>query len=115
MGMLLLLSEQESMDCEKQDNGSEVGWMDDTFESIEKHGLTLEKEYKYKALDEKCNKRKENIVYLSIDLYSDVDKSEPALVKAAAKQVSCCFQVARYRKCGAARPCLRACCIIYWP
>ena len=59
--------------------------MDDALEFIEKHGLTLEKEYKYKVVDEKCKQRKENNEYLSIDLYSNVDKSEPALVKATAK------------------------------
>ena len=102
MGKLLSLREQELIDYEKQDNGCKGGWLDDALEFIEKHGLTLEKEYKYKVVDQKCKKRKENIVYLLIDLDGDVDKSEPALVKAAAEQVSCCFQVARYRKCGAA-------------
>lgn len=85
-GELLSLSEQELIDCEKQDSGCEGGWMDDAFKFIEEHGLTLEEEYKYIAEDERCKKDKENDVYVTIDSYADVAKNEPALVKAAAKQ-----------------------------
>ena len=97
-GELLSLSEQELIDCEKQDSGCEGGWMDDAFKFIEEHGLTLEEEYKYIAEDERCKKDKENDVYVTIDSYADVAENEPALVKAAAKQVSHCFQVTQYKK-----------------
>lgn len=85
-GSLLSLSEQELIDCEKADDGCEGGWMDDAFHFVERHGLTLESEYKYIAEDERCKENKETDEYVSIDSHADVDKTEQALMIAAARQ-----------------------------
>ncbi|CAD7697511.1 unnamed protein product [Ostreobium quekettii] len=85
-GKLLSLSEQELIDCEKQDNGCRGGWMDDAFQFVKAHGITLEDEYKYLGHDEQCNLKKESERYVTIDGYADVAKSEDAVLKAAAQQ-----------------------------
>ncbi|CAD7704537.1 unnamed protein product [Ostreobium quekettii] len=86
-GELVSLSEQELIDCETTDKGCEGGWMDDAFAwVIQNHGITLEKDYQFKAVDERCNVRKEHEHFVTIDGYGDIPKSEDLMFQYAAKQ-----------------------------
>merc|ERR1712100_200536 len=53
-GKLESFSEQQLVDCSKQNNGCNGGLMDFAFKYIEKDPLELESEYPYKAKKEKC-------------------------------------------------------------
>jgi len=52
---LLSFSEQQIVDCDKDDDGCDGGWPSSALEYLEKHGgIMLESDYKYKAHDESC-------------------------------------------------------------
>lgn len=87
-GKLLLLSEQELVDCDRSTNtGCKGGLMDSAFRYIKRNGLTTEASYPYKEADGKCNARKAANKAATITSYEDVPRnSEKALLKAVANQ-----------------------------
>lgn len=85
-GKMIVLSEQELIDCDTADDGCEGGWMDDAFEFVEQYGLDTEGDYKFVGKDESCNTEKENREVVTIDSYVDVEEGEHHLLKAAARQ-----------------------------
>ncbi|CAN0929320.1 unnamed protein product [Linum grandiflorum] len=87
-GELVSLSEQELVDCSKDNNGCDGGLMEQAFKFIEQvGGLTTESNYPYEAKDESCNSAKLNVAAVQIDGYENVpENDENALMKAAANQ-----------------------------
>ena len=58
-GELVNLSEQELVDCDKENQGCDGGLMEQAFEFIKQSdGLTTENSYPYKAKDESCDSSK---------------------------------------------------------
>ncbi|CAG9861116.1 unnamed protein product [Phyllotreta striolata] len=53
-GKLVSLSEQNLVDCDKNDHGCGGGFMISALEYIEKNGIMSEKDYPYEAIDDKC-------------------------------------------------------------
>ncbi|CAI0425868.1 unnamed protein product [Linum tenue] len=86
-GELVSLSEQELVDCSKDNHGCDGGMMEQAFQFIEQvGGLTTETNYPYEAKDESCNSAK-NAAAVQIDGYEMVpENDENALMKAAANQ-----------------------------
>ncbi|XP_031125274.1 vignain-like [Ipomoea triloba] len=87
-GQLLSLSEQELVDCEKDNEGCNGGLMENAFEFIEKEGgITTEILYPYIAKDENCDSSKMNAPVVMIDGHENVpENDEYALMKAVAHQ-----------------------------
>lgn len=87
-GELASLSEQELVDCDKENQGCDGGLMEQAFEFIKQsNGLTTENSYPYKAKDESCDSSKLNGPVVIIDDYEMVpEKDEKALMKAVANQ-----------------------------
>lgn len=48
------LSEQEIVDCERKSHGCGGGWSDYALEYIRDNGISLEQDYKYRAIDGDC-------------------------------------------------------------
>lgn len=48
------LSEQQLVDCSKQNSGCNGGIMDYAFSYAEKHAIERESDYPYKGVDERC-------------------------------------------------------------
>merc|ERR1711988_935575 len=87
-GNLLSLSEQQLVDCSKQNNGCNGGLMDYAFEYSKKSPLELESEYKYKAKKGHCE-YKEAEGKVSAESFHDVTPSRSSpkqLMAAVAKQ-----------------------------
>ncbi|KAL2536720.1 KDEL-tailed cysteine endopeptidase CEP2 [Forsythia ovata] len=85
---MILLSEQELVDCDTKDNeGCNGGLMEYAFGFIiNNHGLTTESNYPYKGIDRTCNTQASHAV--KIIGYEDVPvDSESALLKAVANQL----------------------------
>lgn len=82
-GKLVSLSEQQLVDCSKQNDGCNGGLMDYAFQYIEQNGITSEASYPYKAVDGKCKKF---TPVLKITGYTDIANDESALQKAAYQQ-----------------------------
>jgi len=81
-GDLLSLSEQELVDCDRdQDQGCDGGLMDNAFTYLETHGAELESDYAYTAQDGTC-KFSESLAKVSPKGFTDVDKSETGLLNA---------------------------------
>ncbi|KAL3835629.1 hypothetical protein ACJIZ3_010365 [Penstemon smallii] len=87
-GKLVSLSEQELVDCEKDNEGCKGGLMESAYEFIKKHGgLTTENLYPYKAKDGNCDATKMNAPAVMIDAHENVpENDENALMKAVANQ-----------------------------
>ncbi|KAI3467625.1 hypothetical protein Pfo_024288 [Paulownia fortunei] len=87
-GKLVSLSEQELVDCEKDNEGCNGGLMKNAFEFIKKQGgLTTENIYPYTAKDGNCDATKMNAPVVMIDGHENVPaNNENALMKAAANQ-----------------------------
>jgi len=88
-GDLILLSEQELMDCDRSYNeGCNGGLMDYAFEFIINNGgIDTEADYPYKEKDGRCDTYRKNAKVVSIDAYEDVpENDEQALKKAVANQ-----------------------------
>ncbi|KAF5746529.1 hypothetical protein HS088_TW06G00700 [Tripterygium wilfordii] len=87
-GELVSLSEQELIDCDKENHGCNGGLMEDAFKFLEHvNGLTTEKNYPYTARDGTCDSNKLNAPEVIIDGYEMVpDNDETALMKAVANQ-----------------------------
>ncbi|KAK9831686.1 hypothetical protein WJX74_006133 [Apatococcus lobatus] len=83
-GKLTSLSEQELIDCDtSRDHGCHGGLMDFAFGFIMQNGgLDTERDYKYLALGEACNSKKEHRHIVTIDGYRDVPPNdEKSLLK----------------------------------
>ncbi|KAK4423899.1 Vignain [Sesamum alatum] len=87
-GNLVSLSEQELVDCEKDNDGCNGGLMENAYEFIKKQGgLTTENVYPYKATDGSCDAAKMNAPVVRIDGHEGVpENNEEALMKAVANQ-----------------------------
>lgn len=88
-GSLVSLSEQELVDCDKeQDNGCSGGLMDNAYDFIIKNGgIDTETDYPYTAQDSVCIEPKANRHIVTIDGFEDVPANdESALHKAVANQ-----------------------------
>ncbi|KAJ6675870.1 CYSTEINE PROTEASE [Salix viminalis] len=88
-GDLIVLSEQELVDCDKSYNeGCNGGLMDYAFEFIINNGgIDTEDDYPYLGRDGKCDTFRKNARVVSIDSYEDVPvNDETALTKAVANQ-----------------------------
>ncbi|XP_047315507.1 cysteine proteinase COT44-like [Impatiens glandulifera] len=88
-GELIVLSEQELVDCDRTLNaGCDGGLMDYAFDFIHRNGgIDTESDYPYLASDGTCDVAKENAKVVSIDGYEDVPSNdEIALQKAVAHQ-----------------------------
>ncbi|KAM0940271.1 putative chymopapain protein [Dioscorea sansibarensis] len=86
---LLSLSEQELIDCDKDENqGCNGGLMDLAFDFVKKiGGLTSEANYPYEAEEGTCDTSKENSPLVVIDGHVNVpENDENALMKAVANQ-----------------------------
>lgn len=58
-GQLVSLSEQELVDCEKDNEGCNGGLMENAYEFIKKNGgITTEGIYPYRARDSRCDSSK---------------------------------------------------------
>ncbi|XP_031285684.1 vignain-like [Pistacia vera] len=87
-GQLLSLSEQELVDCDKDNHGCDGGLMEQALDFIAKSdGLTNEESYPYTARDGSCELPKKNAPEVIIDGYEMVPESdENSLMKAVANQ-----------------------------
>ncbi|KAK6159317.1 hypothetical protein DH2020_006631 [Rehmannia glutinosa] len=88
-GEMVVLSEQELVDCDKTYNqGCNGGLMDYGFQFIiDNGGLDTEDDYPYRARDGTCDNYRKNAHVVSIDSYEDVpENDEQALMKAVAHQ-----------------------------
>ncbi|GER51562.1 cysteine protease CP8 [Striga asiatica] len=87
-GNCVPLSEQELVDCEKDNEGCNGGLMENAYEFIKnKGGITTETVYPYKAQDMNCDAAKLNAPVVKIDGYENVPANdESALMKAVANQ-----------------------------
>ncbi|KAL9166313.1 hypothetical protein ABFS82_05G021700 [Erythranthe guttata] len=87
-GTLVSLSEQELVDCEKDNEGCNGGLMENAYEFIKKEGgLTTETVYPYSAKDGRCDSAKVNTPAVVIDGHENVPvNNENALMKAVANQ-----------------------------
>ncbi|ONK78954.1 uncharacterized protein A4U43_C01F1380 [Asparagus officinalis] len=88
-GDLIVLSEQELVDCDTSYNeGCDGGLMDYAFEFIINNGgIDTEKDYPYKERNGLCDPYRKNAKVVSIDSYEDVpENDENALKKAVANQ-----------------------------
>ena len=84
-GELLVLSEQQILDCDKNESSCSGGEMDSAFEYVKENGLCLEKDYKYVEKDESCKTNCTPVVHISG--YHDVDSNnEKSFIKALLKQ-----------------------------
>merc|ERR1712146_80816 len=85
-GQLISLSEQELMDCSKEEgnNSCEGGLMDYAFEFVIKSGICLESDYPYDEADHYSCKTCDS--KMKISAYKDVDHTEDALMKAITQQ-----------------------------
>jgi C1A family cysteine protease len=86
-GDLVSLSEQELMDCSKEEgnNSCEGGLMDYAFQWVIKNGgICAESAYPYKAVDENSCKTCSTVA--SISSFQDVSQSEDALARAVTQQ-----------------------------
>nr|P12412.1 RecName: Full=Vignain; AltName: Full=Bean endopeptidase; AltName: Full=Cysteine proteinase; AltName: Full=Sulfhydryl-endopeptidase; Short=SH-EP; Contains: RecName: Full=Vignain-1; Contains: RecName: Full=Vignain-2; Flags: Precursor [Vigna mungo]CAA33753.1 sulfhydryl-pre-endopeptidase (AA -20 to 342) [Vigna mungo]CAA36181.1 sulfhydryl-endopeptidase [Vigna mungo] len=86
---LVSLSEQELVDCDKEENqGCNGGLMESAFEFIkQKGGITTESNYPYTAQEGTCDESKVNDLAVSIDGHENVPvNDENALLKAVANQ-----------------------------
>ena len=94
-GELTSLSEQELIDCDtSRDHGCHGGLMDFAFGFIMQNGgLDTEKDYKYLALEEACNSKKEHRHIVTIDGYQDVPPNdEKSLLKVPSPAcIACCL------------------------
>ncbi|PPS17593.1 hypothetical protein GOBAR_AA02983 [Gossypium barbadense] len=87
-GELVTLSEQELVDCDKENQGCEGGLMEQAFQFIKQSdGITTENYYPYRAKDESCDSSKE-WCKRNQELWSVTRKAgdEKALMKAVANQ-----------------------------
>ncbi|KAJ6832310.1 oryzain alpha chain-like [Iris pallida] len=88
-GDMIVLSEQELVDCDTSYNsGCNGGLMDYAFQFIINNGgIDTEEDYPYKATDGRCDPLRKNAKVVSIDAYEDVpEEDEQALKKAVAHQ-----------------------------
>ncbi|KAJ1286715.1 hypothetical protein BS78_03G373200 [Paspalum vaginatum] len=88
-GSLVSLSEQELIDCDREESGCQGGLMEDAFEFIRSHGgITTEAAYPYRAANGSCDSvRSRRGRLVVIDGHQAVPAgSEDALAKAVAHQ-----------------------------
>ncbi|GMH26093.1 hypothetical protein Nepgr_027936 [Nepenthes gracilis] len=85
---LISLSEQQLIDCDKDNSGCNGGTMEHAFNFIKKvGGITIENNYPYLAKDDTCDQAKTNSPAVVIDGYEMVPPNdENALMKAVANQ-----------------------------
>nr|DAD25481.1 TPA_asm: hypothetical protein HUJ06_026945 [Nelumbo nucifera] len=83
-----LLSEQQLVDCNTENNGCNGGWMDTAFQYIQQTGgINSEENYPYRGVQGMCDTEKSASHAASISGYVDVPSNdENALLKAVAMQ-----------------------------
>ncbi|XP_071696690.1 low-temperature-induced cysteine proteinase-like [Rutidosis leptorrhynchoides] len=89
-GELISLSEQELVDCDKNDYGCDGGNMDTAYRWIIKNGgIDSEADYPYTSSNGrngKCDSTKSKKAVVSLDSYVEVDTNEDAVLCATAQQ-----------------------------
>jgi len=82
---LLSFSEQQLVDCEKQDQGCGGGLMENAFSYVKTNGITLETKYPYKGRDGTCAYTQKDSAFRNVD-FNTVTKSDSDSLKAASAQ-----------------------------
>lgn len=85
-GKLLSFSEQQLVDCEKQDAGCGGGLVDDAFRYLEENGLCLEQDYPYEAANKSCRSDSCQAKVKVVSFHDVRPNDEIALKAAVAKQ-----------------------------
>ncbi|KAK3425257.1 hypothetical protein EUGRSUZ_F02043 [Eucalyptus grandis] len=86
-GELPVLSEQQLIDCDTENNGCEGGLPDNAFQYIiQNQGITSEDAYTYREMDGTCDSTKEAQHAARITDFADVQPGEDELLKAVAQQ-----------------------------
>jgi len=85
-GKLLSLSEQQFVDCDRNDGGCNGGLQDNAFKYAENHRIMKEGDYKYTGRDQSC-KYDSTLGKVGVKTFKYVANDDPAQLKAAiAKQ-----------------------------
>jgi cathepsin L len=79
---LVSLSEQQLVDCSKDNNGCDGGLMDYAFKYTETNALETEDDYPYQGVDADCKFSQEK-GKVKASGYRDVPRNEPEQLKAA--------------------------------
>jgi len=87
-GQLVSMSEQQFVDCNKQNSGCSGGWMDYAFKYAEGVGLCTEDSYPYTKKDGTCNLDGCSVAIPKggVTGFVDVDHTEEAMMSAVAQQ-----------------------------
>ncbi|KAK3431577.1 zingipain-2 isoform X1 [Eucalyptus grandis] len=86
-GKLPVLSEQQLIDCDTENNGCEGGLTVDAFRYIiQNQGITSEDTYTYQEMDGICDSTKEAQQVAQITDFAEVQPGEDELLKAVAQQ-----------------------------
>jgi C1A family cysteine protease len=84
---LLSFSEQQLVDCEKQDQGCNGGLMENAFSYVKQNGITLEGKYPYKGRDQTCAYDVKDSAFKIADFVEVPHSDQDALKAASAQQV----------------------------
>ncbi|KAK3431226.1 hypothetical protein EUGRSUZ_E02718 [Eucalyptus grandis] len=86
-GKLVDLSEQQLIDCSKQNVGCKWGWTYRAYEYIaQNHGMTYESNYPYSGVEGPCNERAASIAVARLKGYEKIPMSEDLVLQAVARQ-----------------------------
>ena len=76
-GKLVAFSEQEIVDCQKEDDGCKGGDEVDAFDYFKKHYIMTEDAYPYKAKDQKCKYEKKKATNVETKSVHKVNGKDP--------------------------------------
>lgn len=76
---LVVLSEQELVDCDKVDSGCQGGIMQNAYDYLKAHGVTSENAYPYTAANGTCTVSNDPVVFNNVTGYKMVGQTTDAL------------------------------------